>query len=131
MSQITVTVVVYIMTFAANITQSISTSGWPPVHIQLTSAHQNQSFCPGEEVIFTCEVRGSATLAWRTRHFEYTFGLIEFDILDPINTTLSIASRNIVATLISTTNDVMVSELRIIVQSQVGVVCKSFWPQCS
>lgn len=76
--------------------------------------------CPGEEVIFTCETRGSLTIAWTSD--EYINDRLEFNTGDDLDGVLpGFIDRNTMATFVNDTVEgttrVLVSQLRIIVSS--------------
>ena len=78
--------------------------------------------CPGEPVTFTCVTKGSSTIAWRSEEYIEVGGTqLQFAVFNNVgDTRTSIVNPNTVATLINKTNEgVLVSELRIIVQSNI------------
>ena len=97
-----------------------------------TQLYDGRFACPGSEVIFTCETRGSVALAWSSDQYigrggeELTFtALVDTDVgimkrSGTVNTT--------VATLINNTLDngqrLLVSTLRIVVYDSNTVTCR-------
>ena len=118
MTQMTATIIaVYIMTFfTVGISQRIIS-----ISPQLYHNGENQNLCPGEEVNITCEIRGQI-IVWLSDEYIGP-GQIEFVFANSVpSTRISSVNPNIVATLIhlsvNTTEYIMVSQLRIIAQSQ-------------
>ena len=103
---------------------------------ELTSTlREGNHACPGEEVIFTCTVRGSQTLttlilAWSSPEYIGQGDPLRFITLDmPGTNRTSMTDGNVTATLISNTNidgvPTLVSELRIIADQASTVTCTS------
>ena len=111
MIQITI-IAIFFMTFTAGITQRI-------ISPQLSEL---QNLCPGEEVIITCEMRGSSVMAWISDEYIGSGSPLHFLIIDNIGDwhTSSI-NPNTIATLVNNTVEdgvqVLVSQLRIRVLS--------------
>ena len=84
---------------------------------QLTvkTLHGSNLACPGEEVIFRCETRGSSTIGWISNS-----ALIQFAQVSRINSTQS-GAEGTVATLITNHDEngtrILVSTLRVTVPS--------------
>ena len=110
MIQITATIIVLIVT--TGITQRI-------ISPQLSEL---QNLCPGDEVTFTCETRGSPVIAWSSDEYIGSNVQFEFFIVESVGTThTSPANPNTVVTLINVTTEngvaILVSQLHIIVLS--------------
>ena len=91
----------------------------PQLHVS-----ELQNVCPGEEVTFTCETRGSPVITWSSDEYIGIRGTqLQFTIIDSVGTTRTSdhVNPNTVATLINVTNengdDVLVSQLRIVALS--------------
>ena len=112
MIQIT-NIAIYFMIFTAGITQRI-------ISPQLSEL---QNLCPGEEVIITCETRGSSVMAWISDEYIGSGSLLQFLIIDNIGDWhTSSVNPNTIATLINNTVEdgelILESQLRIRAVSQ-------------
>ena len=103
---------------------------------ELTSTLRDRSHaCRGEEVYFTCIIRGSANspnliLAWSSTEYIGRGTPLQFTTATvPGENRTSVINRNVTATLISNANisgvPTLVSELRIIADQASTVICTS------
>ena len=106
----------------ASFLAAISPSSVTTQLITLTSTiSAGEIICPGEEILFICETRGSSTIAWTSD--EYIDGRLEFSTGVSLNDTRQgFIDPNTIATFVNSTVEggttrVLVSQLRIIVSS--------------
>ncbi|MCG8621744.1 MAG: hypothetical protein MJE68_07065 [Proteobacteria bacterium] len=82
--------------------------------------------CPGQEINYTCETRGSQTLAWASdEYIEADGSQLDFATFNTVgDTRTSPVNPNTVATLINKTNEtgkvILESQLRIVVSPQIA-----------
>ena len=96
-----------------------------PCSCQEISALANQeSLCPGDRIILTCETRGSPIIAWRST--DYVGGIndqLEFSQLSSVGSIRSSSVYDTTATLTANREDngvrVLISQLHITVRSDV------------
>ena len=75
--------------------------------------------CPGQEIVFRCEVRNSLTIAWRSNEYIQRDGnTLRFATFEnPGITKSNVENPTSIATFVSESSDTLVSDLRIIVSS--------------
>ena len=90
--------------------------------------HALEGLCPGEEVVITCETRGSLIIAWASEEYiGYSLRLAFTSVHLVGDTRISPMNPNTVATLIKSEMDgnvqVLQSKLRIIASINSTVMC--------
>lgn len=105
------------------------------MYIHLSSTVPSEGvLCPEEEVIFTCVIRGSSIIAWKSDEYIGVNQLLEFSIADEIGANHNSSKLNVVAhaILVNKTNDgrvmVLKSQLHITISNafiDFSVTCDS------
>jgi hypothetical protein len=102
-------------------------SGGVSAQIIQSTVPEGEMVCPGQEINFTCVIRGSQTVAWTSDEYIEADGTrLDFATFNTVgDTRTSPVNPNTIATLISNTNetgeDVLESQLRIIVSPQISM----------